>query len=202
MITLWGRPSSVNVQKVMWALEEMNLPYKHKIVGGIHGGLDRPDFLALTPVARVPVLQDGDLALWESHAIVRHLARSYGAPITADADPWMEYVTSTMQPPFIRLFWHVVRTKPEARDDRLLPGMISAFLKTLDPLEARLSDHNWLASDRFCIGDVAAGALFYRAAALCSPFEGRPGLARWYQKLTERPAYASVVMTSFEELRA
>ena len=56
---LWGRASSVNVQKVLWALEDCALPYEHKIVGGIFGGNDDPKFAALTPVRRVPVLQDG-----------------------------------------------------------------------------------------------------------------------------------------------
>ena len=63
------------MQKVLWALEERALPYEHKIVGGTIGGNDDPEFAALTPVSRVPVLQDGDVTLWESHAILRYLAR-------------------------------------------------------------------------------------------------------------------------------
>ena len=71
---LWGRPSSVNVQKVLWALTELGLPYDHRIVGGKYKGLDAPEFKALTPVPRVPVLQHGVEVVWESHAILRYLA--------------------------------------------------------------------------------------------------------------------------------
>ena len=99
---LWGRASSVNVQKVLWALEDRALPYEHKIVGGIFGGNDDPDFAALTPVRRVPVFQDGDVTLWESHTILRYLARGQLSPIT---DMWMEFGSTTLQPPFIGLFW-------------------------------------------------------------------------------------------------
>ena len=110
---LWGRASSVNVQKVLWALEDCALPYEHKIVGGIFGGNDDPEFAVLTPVRRVPVLQDGDITLWESHAILRYLARGQISPIT---DMWMEFGSTTLQPPFIGLFWQQVRMRKAEQD--------------------------------------------------------------------------------------
>ena len=110
---LWGRASSVNVQKVLWALEERELPYDHKIVGGIFGGNADPEFAALTPVRRVPVLQDGDVTLWESHAILRYLARGQVSPI---ADMWMEFGSTTLQPPFLGLFWQQVRMRKAEQD--------------------------------------------------------------------------------------
>jgi len=208
VITLWGRSSSVNVQKVIWALDEMDLPYHHEVVGGRYGGTDTPEFAALTPVRRVPVLQDGALVLWESHAILRQLARTRGAPIApaeADlpiADQWMEYVTSTLQPSFIRLFWQIVRTRPQDRVEADLPALRRAFLDTLPPLEARLDARPYLAGKAFSMADIAAGSLFYRAKDLCDPFRDHPNIARWYGELTQRPAYGRVVMTSYDELRA
>ena len=208
MITLWGRPSSVNVQKPLWALDELGAPFEHIIVGGHYGGLDTPEFRALTPVPRVPVLQDGDLTLWESHAILRHLARTKGAPLApaerdwAVADQWMDYVTSTLQPAFIRLFWHLVRTRPEDRDGTRLPGLRNAFLDALDPIEARLASSPWLAGEAFSMAEIAAGAMFYRAKDLCDPFEAHPHIGQWYDQITRRPAYVKTVMTSYEELRA
>ena len=208
MITLWGRSSSVNVQKVLWALAELDLPFHHKIVGGRYGGTDTPEFRALTPVPRIPVLEDDGLTLWESHSILRHLARTRGGPIApgegdlAVADQWMEYVTSTLQPPFIQLFWQMVRTKPEDRDVSKLPRLTKTFLDALMPLEARLESNTWLAGTTFSIADIAAGSLFYRAKDICDPFKDHPNLARWYGQLADRPAYAKVVMTSYEELQA
>jgi glutathione S-transferase len=208
MIRLWGRPSSVNVQKALWALDELGEPFEHIIVGGRYGGIDTPEFRALTPIPRVPVLQDGDLTLWESHAIVRHLARTKGAPLApaerdwAIADQWMDYVTSTVQPTFIRLFWHLVRTKPEDRDDARLPALRKALSAALGPIEARLGSSEWLAGDAFSMAEIAAGSMFYRAKDLCDPFDGNPNIAQWYSQITRRPAYVKTVMTSYEELRA
>ena len=67
-LTLWGRASSANVQKTLWALEELGLPYEHRLVGGSYGGLDDPAYRALNPNGLVPTVQDGDLTVWESHA--------------------------------------------------------------------------------------------------------------------------------------
>ncbi len=207
MIKLWGRPSSVNVQKVLWALEELELPYDNVVIGGPHGGNDRPDFAALTPVRRVPVIEDGDVSLWESHAIVRHLARRYGgviAPAEADwpiADQWMDYTTSTVQPPFIGLFWQKVRTLPEDRSEAVAARHQAGFFDALEPLEGRLAESDWLAGPDFSMAEVAVGTLFYRATDICEPFSGRPNLEHWYERLTQRPAYQRAVMTSYDELR-
>lgn len=194
-IILWGRPSSVNVQKILWALAETKTPFEHRIVGGKYGGTDTAEFAALTPVPRIPVLQDGDLALWESHAILRHLAG--GVPPLADQ--WMEYVTSTLQPAFLRLFYEVVRTAPADRKQDT-DALVAGFLAAVPPLEWQLAKTEWLGGDSFTMADIAAGAMIYRACDLCDPLS--PHVARWYEALKSRPAYQSVVMTSYEELRA
>jgi hypothetical protein len=68
-ITLWGRRSSCNVQKALWALEELGLAYERIEAGGDSGGLDTPDYLAMNPHGRVPTLRDGDTVVWESDTI-------------------------------------------------------------------------------------------------------------------------------------
>ena len=65
MITLWGRPNSINVQKVLWTLGELGLAYTHVDAGGDAGGLDEPAFRAMNPHGKVPVLKDGEAAIWE-----------------------------------------------------------------------------------------------------------------------------------------
>lgn len=195
MITLWGRPSSVNVQKVLWALAELDLAFDHRIVGGKYGGTDTAEFKAMSPVPRVPVLQDGDLTLWESHAILRHLM-----PAPPLADQWMEYATTTAQPAFLRLFYEFVRTPPEDRTQDA-GALVEGFLASVPPFEWQLAKTEWLGGDDFGIADIAAGTMFYRASDLCDPLTGHPHLTRWYDALKSRPAYRSVVMTSYEELR-
>ena len=71
---LWGCLSSCNVQKAMWAIEEVGLAYERIDFGGDFGGLDDPACRVLDPHGKVPTLQDGDIVIWESNAIVRYLA--------------------------------------------------------------------------------------------------------------------------------
>lgn len=76
MLKIWGRTNSINVQKVMWAVGELGLEHERIDVGGEHGGLDTSAYGAMNPNRRVPTLQDGSFALWESNVIVRYLAAS------------------------------------------------------------------------------------------------------------------------------
>ena len=87
-LQLFGRKDSVNVQKVMWLLAELNLDHEQIEKGGKFGGLDEPAFLAMNPAGRVPVLLDGDHAVFESNAILRYLATTQpGGEAFYPADP-------------------------------------------------------------------------------------------------------------------
>lgn len=208
MRRLWGRHSSSNVQKVLWALDELGLAFDHEIVGGPYGGLDRPDFAALTPVRRIPVLEDGGITVWESHAILRHLARTYGAVFArhdpehiAGIDQWMDYSLASFQPPMIVVFWQLVRFPPQERSAEKLAGAFAELEQATEVLDARLGHSEWLAGDSFSIADIAAGTLLYRYYDLDFPRPERPALQRWYVALQERPAFRDRVMTSYDELR-
>ena len=108
MITLWGRNNSTNVKKVLWTLEELELPYNQILAGGQHGGNRDADYLALNPNGLVPLLRDDetDVVLWESNTIVRYLAAQYGqkrlwidAPAArAVGEKWMDWANQTLSP--------------------------------------------------------------------------------------------------------
>src|SRR5262249_61675388 len=87
MLKVLGRRSSFNVQKVLWLVGELGLAHEHIAAGGSFGRLDEPSFRALNPHGRVPVIEDGDLAVWESHAILRHLAAPYDRGPPPSPDP-------------------------------------------------------------------------------------------------------------------
>src|SRR5436305_1023582 len=109
MLTVWGRLNSFNVQKVLWLVGELALPFEHVSAGGAVGGLDTPEFREMNPHGRVPVIRDGDVVVWESHAIMRYLAARYGqgrfwSDDPADrsiADRWMDWAQATLQPDFL-----------------------------------------------------------------------------------------------------
>lgn len=201
---LWGRPSSVNVQKVLWALAECDLPFEHKVVGGKYGGLDTESFAALSPVGRVPVLQDGDVTLWESHAILRYLAsKSRKLQVTPQADMWMEFGSTTLQPPFIEVFWQRVRMTPAQQDASVLAKQLQILKVSLGILNRGLSDGRaFFAGSEFTMADVAVGSLFHRIKDLCpnilDPF---PNVARWHGTIAIRAGYSQWIDTSYDELK-
>jgi glutathione S-transferase len=133
-ITVWGRRSAFNVQKVLWTLDELGLQYEHRNAGGSFGGLNTPEFLAMNPHGRVPVLVDGALTVWESHSIVRYLAATYGPgslwpPLPAArsfADRWMDWSATTLQPDFMKLFWGYYRMPENQRDLQAIKAAVDA----------------------------------------------------------------------------
>ena len=105
MLKVWGRRSSFNVQKVMWLIGELGLEHQHIDAGGRFGGLDTSAFLAMNPHGRVPVIQEDDTTVWESHAILRYLAARHGGghlwsgdpAVRADVDGWMDWSQTSLQ---------------------------------------------------------------------------------------------------------
>ena len=149
MLKLWGRKTSSNVQKILWALEELGQPYEHEIVGGIYGGKDKKEYASKTPTKLVPVLEDGDIALWESHSILRYLAKKFPESSIgikdmhkeAEINCWIDFSSSAFQPAVIGLFWELVRTPSKQRskenEEKQYKALISASMIVSKQLENR-----------------------------------------------------------------
>jgi glutathione S-transferase len=124
MLKIWGRNTSVNVQKVMWAVGELALPHERIDVGGSFGKNNEPAYLAMNPNGLVPTLEDDGFMLWESNAIVRYLAGKYGAGAIEPAElrarsranSWMDWKLRVANQTLTPVFWGLVRTPPEKRD--------------------------------------------------------------------------------------
>jgi len=208
-LTLWGRANSFNVQKPLWALAELGLPFRHIDAGGAAGGLDTPAFLAMNPHGRIPVLQDGAASVWESHSIVRYLSAAYGTGRLWDPDPaararadgWMDWSLSTLQPDFAALFWGYYRTPPAQRDAAAVEAARQRCAAHFERLDAHLARVPYLAGEAFSMGDIPAGTLLYRYFEMGLPTPPLPAVRRWYERLAARTAYAAQVMTPFDELR-
>ena len=78
MLKVWGRVNSINVQKVLWALEELKVPYERVEAGMAFGVVNEPFYKKMNPNSRVPTIEDDGFVLWESNAIVRYLAAKHG----------------------------------------------------------------------------------------------------------------------------
>jgi glutathione S-transferase len=201
MITLWGRINSVNVQKVVWALEETRLPYRRIDAGLEFGVTDTPAYRAMNPNGLVPVIEDEGFVLWESNAIVRYLAaRAPEAGLLpvdlrarADADRWMDWAAGTLVPAMGDAFHGIVRT-PGSRSPEAVAASVAATERFFSMLEARLADRPFLAGEAFTVADIPAGCAAHRWLNMPVERAPRPHLERWYAGLRERPASAPALL--------
>jgi len=209
MLKIWGRASSANVQKVLWLAAELGITYEHVSVGGSFGGLNEPSFRVLNPHGRVPVLQDGDTAIWESHTIVRYLAARYGDGSLWPADPlaraqmdeWMDWAQTAFQPDFLNgVFWGYFRTPEAQRNWPAIHDSLKRCSRHIERIDAILAGRPFLAGN-FSLADIPLGTLLYRYYELDIEHPRAPHVEAWYGRLNERPAYRQHVMVSFEELR-
>lgn len=203
MITLWGRLNSVNVQKVVWCLEELGLPYERIDAGGSFGLVDTPEFRERNPNGLVPVMEEDGFVLWESNAIVRYLAAKHGAGglwpvdlrVRADADRWMDWQSTTFTPATGPAFHGLIRTAPAKQDHAAIAASVAAAEPMAALLDAHLADRPYVSGDAFTMGDIAAGAAAHRWLNLPTARERRPNLERWHARFMERPAAAKVLVT-------
>src|SRR5262245_54340390 len=198
MVTVWGRTNSINVQKVMWALAELSVPYHRIDAGGEFGVVGTPEYRRMNPNALVPTVRDGDLIMWESNAIVRYLYAKYGPPRPAEhravADKWMDWTANRVQAPLRTLFWGYVRTLPERRDATALEAARAQAAGVLAIADDALSAQPYLAGGELTMGDIPLGCYMNRWFQLPIERPSHPHLAAWYGRLRGRSGYREHVM--------
>jgi glutathione S-transferase len=207
-IALLGRASSVNVQKAMWALDEVGVAHRQIELGGRFGGMDDPAYRAINPNGKVPTLRDGDLVVWESHAIVRYLAGTYGAgslwPVAPAAravvDQWTDWTATTLQPAWIEVFWSLVRTPVAQHDKTAIGKALLASYAAYAIMEERLSRVPYLSGDVFSYADIVAGASMHRWMTMSIQRPDMPNLLAWYVRLQERPGYRRAIAVSYDDM--
>jgi glutathione S-transferase len=191
-----GRLSSVNVQKVVWCAGETGRAFERQDVGGAFGGNTTVDYLAKNPNGRIPVLEDGDVVLWESNAIVRYLAARYGDGHLWPADPverafvdrWMDWASLTLNAAMHTAFWQLVRTPPERRDAAAIEASIQATEAAIAILDGALAGRAYIGGGSFTMGDIPLGANVHRWLNMPISRRPAPQVEAWYARLMTRPA--------------
>jgi glutathione S-transferase len=209
MLTIYGRKSSFNVQKVMWLVGELGLANRHVELGGAFGGLDAAEFRAMNPHGRVPVIADGATVVWESHAILRYLAARYGdgtfwsddPAVRSQIDRWMDWAQTTLQPDFLTgVFWGFYRTPQTQRNMPVVADKIRRCAVHFRLLDAILADRSFLLGERLSLADIPIGTHLYRYFGVDIARPAVPNVERWYRALQARPAYRAHVMVPFGDL--
>jgi glutathione S-transferase len=209
MLTVWGRRSSFNLQKVMWLVGELGIEHRHIKAGGQFGGLDTAEFRAMNPHGRVPVINDEGTIVWESHSILRYLAACYGRSTfwSEDAaqrslfDRWMDWSQTALQRDFlIGVFWGFYRTPEPQRNMSEIRKSIFHCTRHFQLLDRLLIGHRFILGDHFSLADIPIGANLYRYFNLEIERPSIPNVDAWYRRLQDRSAYRTHVMVPFGEL--
>jgi len=209
MITVHGRATSSNVQIVMWAAGELRLPHRRLDVGGSFGGNDTPEYLAMNPNGLVPTIQDGDVTLFESAAILRYLGAKYGnepfwpkdAGKRARLDQWAEWGRTSLTPPMGQIFGQLVRTRASERNAATVAGLEAQLRRLAGIADKRIGKGPWLSGADFTFADLPFAHQLYRYFTMSFDRAETPNLVAYYERLKGRPAFAEYVMVSYEPLR-
>ena len=177
MLKVWGRKTSSNVQKVMWAIGDLGLAHERVDIGGPFGGNKEPAYLAMNPNGLVPTLEDGDVMMWESNTVVRYLAGRYGAgklepadlATRARASQWMDW--------------------PEKRDAAAIAASQAKTTDAMIIFDAALAKRPYAAGDAFSMGDIPVGIMVYRFRQLVPQRPPLPNLERWYAAIEKRQGF-------------
>ncbi|WP_271407933.1 glutathione S-transferase family protein [Pseudomonas sp. Q1-7] len=204
MLRIWGRINSTNVRKALWAAEEAGIAYERLDAGGAFGLVNEAAYRARNPNGLVPMIEDGDLVLWESNAIVRYLAARYAAGslypespvLRAEGDKWMDWATSSFATPFRDLFWGTLRTPPAERNQALIDAALTRCGELLAIPDRALAGRPYLSGDAFAMGDIPLGCFAYAWFEMPILRPELPNLEAWYERLKARPAYRKAVMTA------
>ena len=196
-LRLWGHPRSINVQKPLWALDELGLEYERIDAGGSFGRVKDADYLALNPNGLIPTLEDGSAVLWESNAIVRYLFGKYGTHpalpsdhgVRGRADAWTDWATNSFWAHVRPVVVQLLRTPKEQQDPKLLESSERAASAAAEILNRELSKKAYVAGDHFTFGDIPVAAAAQRWLNLPIARPQLTALQAWYARVRERPGF-------------
>lgn len=202
MLKIWGRPNSINVQKVMWCVGELGLAHERVDLGRDYGNPREDWYLAMNPNGLIPTIDDDGFVLWESNAIVRYLAEKHGMDSLcpkpfdqrADADRWMEWQVTTIAPLLTPIFWGLVRTPPEQRNTAAIEAATEQLGQTFALLDRHLAGRSFMLGERLTMADIPLGAAIYRWNGLMIRRPKHDNIQAWYERLCTREAFRRHVM--------
>jgi glutathione S-transferase len=202
MLKVWGRNTSSNVQKVVWGLAEMGIPFERIDVGGAFGKTTEPFYLAMNPNSLVPTLEEEDgFTLWESNSVVRYLAAKHAARVLEPADlkeraraqMWMDWQLTVMAPAITPVFWQMIRTPADKRDPAVIAASKEKTVTAARIMDEQLGRTAYLAGDAFSYGDIPVGIMIYRYVQLIPERPTTSNLDRWYAAISARPAFKAQI---------
>ena len=198
---IWGRMSSINVKKVVWTAQELGLDFQRTEAGGQFGVVTTPEYMRLNPNSTVPVIADDGFVLWESNVIVRYLCAKHSSgdfyPTDLrdrfDAERWMEWQQTTLNPASRPGFWNLIRTPLAERDSAAIAASNAAVERLMATLDAHLAERDFMLGERFTMADIPMACEVHRWFGLPQARHSRPNIERWYASVSARQTSKGVL---------
>jgi len=198
MRMILGRVTSINVRKVLWVADELDLPYEREDWGLPNRDPSVPEFLALNPNAQVPVLIEDDFVLWESTAIMRHLAGTHrqagllpeDARQRALVDQWLGWQGSDLSGVWGYAVMALVRKLPGYEDEAQIAASLKRWSTKLAILDKALEGRTYMVGDTFTLADISIGLASHRWFAVDRPMPEFANIRAHYERMKVRAAGA------------
>ena len=177
--------------RVRWALEEVGQPYDVRLVS--FAAMKEPAHLALHPFGQIPTYEEGGLALFETGAIVFHIAERHAGLLPADANAraraitWMFAALNTVEPPLVERGMATLLERDKPWYEQRQPLLETRARKTLGELSRRLGDADWIDGP-FSAGDLLLVGVLFRSKA-SGILDEYPNLAAYVARGEARPAF-------------
>jgi glutathione S-transferase len=192
MLTLYGSAKSRGL-RTLWMLGELGVSYQHKDYLPRSPETKTPEFVALNPNSRVPVIDDDGFVLSESMAINFYLAKKHGSPLypkdpknEARALQWSLWETDRLDRQLVNYVNHSSALPAAERKADIADAAWKEVVPALDVLETALSKSTWLAGPEFSVGDLNVASALFRALSI--DLGKWPHVKAWLEKCWERPA--------------
>jgi glutathione S-transferase len=200
MLKLHFAPNS-RAGRIVWLLEELELPYEINKMAFHPKDLKSEEHRARHPLGRIPVLDDGDVRLWESGAIVEYVMARYGdgglkPAVDSEAFPeylqWFHYCEGMVMPPINTIMVHSVLLPPERRDEKVLAQAQRLLSRSVAPVDAALEGREYLIGD-FSAADVMLGHAIFMANRLGQVPEELANIKAYVKRIEARPAFQTAI---------
>ena len=200
MLKLHFAPNS-RAGRIVWLLEELELPYDINKMAFHPQDLKSDEHRARHPLGRVPVLDDGDITIFESGAIVeyviaRHknggLKPSENSPLFPEYLQWFHYCEGMVMPPINTIVVQTVLLPPERRDEKALSQAQRLLTKALEPVNEALAGRDYLIGD-FSAADIMLGHACFMGNRLGCVGEEMPHLKAYVERVANRPAFKTAI---------
>ena len=194
---LYGHPWSNAARRVQMLCEECGIPYTYQLVDLLKGEQYKPEYQAINPNSKVPVMDDDGFVLWESQAIMRYLADKHKASAWYPVEPkarahveqWLDWNQTRLGQEAAKIMFNT-HFAGDKRNDKAIEDAKTWLEKILPVLEDALKQHSYLGGNQPNLADIAVATNLAYLEACEYDLKPYPVVARWYDSMKKRPSFA------------